>query len=207
MSQELGLVRYDAMCSAIAACHGVDEAREIRSKARAFEVYAAQANNRDAERMAAEIRIRAERKVGELLKEMKVNGKRQGQGGNKIAKSDEAILVPRTLSDLGISPDQSSQWQKLAEIPEPQFEEAIKQSWSVPNTESIVNGYRASQAPPTPSIDLDALNAWGRMCDFERGHLFEKDPQALMKNMTEPMREGVLRLAPRLINWLSGFQK
>jgi hypothetical protein len=39
------LVRYDAMCHAIAAAHEVDEVRDIRDKARAIEMYARQAQN------------------------------------------------------------------------------------------------------------------------------------------------------------------
>jgi hypothetical protein len=74
--QALGLVRYDAMILAIEACHSIDEVKDIRDKARAIEVYAAQALNRDAERKAAEVRIRAERKTGELLKETKASGDR-----------------------------------------------------------------------------------------------------------------------------------
>jgi hypothetical protein len=34
------LVRYDAMCHAIAAAHEVDEVKDIRDKARAIEMYA-----------------------------------------------------------------------------------------------------------------------------------------------------------------------
>jgi hypothetical protein len=49
----------------------VDGAKEIRDRARAVEVYAKQAQNREAERKAAEIRIRTERRAGQLLKEMK----------------------------------------------------------------------------------------------------------------------------------------
>ena len=64
-------MKYDAMCSAIAACSRVDEAKEIRDRARALEVYAKQAQNKEAERTAAEIRIRAERRAGQLLREMK----------------------------------------------------------------------------------------------------------------------------------------
>jgi hypothetical protein len=39
------LVRYDAMCHAIAAAHEVDEVKDIRDKARAIEMYARQAQN------------------------------------------------------------------------------------------------------------------------------------------------------------------
>ena len=46
----------------------------IRDKALALEAYARQALNRDAERKAIEIRIRAERRAGQLLKELKASG-------------------------------------------------------------------------------------------------------------------------------------
>jgi hypothetical protein len=63
------LVKYDAMCSAISTAHRVDEVKSIRDKALALAAYAKQAKNRDAERWAQEIRIRAERKTGQLLSE------------------------------------------------------------------------------------------------------------------------------------------
>jgi hypothetical protein len=54
------------MCCAIAAAHKVDEVKDIRDKAIALETCARQAHNVEAERQAAEIRMRAERKVGQL---------------------------------------------------------------------------------------------------------------------------------------------
>lgn len=33
-----GLVRYHTMCRAIAACHSVDEVKDLRDKAKALEV-------------------------------------------------------------------------------------------------------------------------------------------------------------------------
>jgi len=96
------------------------QSRVYRDKARAFEVWARQAKNTEAEAMAARIRIRAEKKTGELLAESKRRGERHPQGGDQQAKSRRPIL-----SDLGISRDQSSQWQKLADIPEEQFEAAL----------------------------------------------------------------------------------
>ncbi len=71
VEDEISLVRYEAMCSAIAECHRVDEVKEIRDRAVAFQVYAKQALNVEAERQAAKVRVRAERRAGEMLKEMK----------------------------------------------------------------------------------------------------------------------------------------
>jgi hypothetical protein len=64
--QTTALVRYDAMCKAIAAAYAVDEVKDIRDQAIALEVYARQAHNIEAERQACEIRLRAERQAGKL---------------------------------------------------------------------------------------------------------------------------------------------
>ena len=64
------MVKYDSMCKAIEAAYKVDEVKDIRDKAAALEAYAKQAMNVEAERQACEIRLRAERKAGQLLKQI-----------------------------------------------------------------------------------------------------------------------------------------
>lgn len=66
----------------------------------------------------AEIRIRAERRAGELLIEMKDQGVRQAQGRPEKRYTDDTIK----LDEIGISKVQSSHWQQIAEIPEDDFE-------------------------------------------------------------------------------------
>jgi hypothetical protein len=85
-----------------------------------------QAKDLDLQNMAALIRLRAERRAGELLKEMKEKGERQKSGENRRG-IDSTAKVPSTpnLSDLGISRNQSSTWQKVAAIPASKFEAAI----------------------------------------------------------------------------------
>ena len=62
--------------------------------------------------MATEIKLRAERRAGELLAEMPKN---QGSVAGKTGLKARPVLdsTPK-LSDLGISKDESSRWQKLA---------------------------------------------------------------------------------------------
>ena len=74
------LVKYDAMCRAIDAAYQVDEAKSIRDKAVAMEAYFQQAKNTEAERRACEIRLRAERKAGQILKRMVKSGERDRGG-------------------------------------------------------------------------------------------------------------------------------
>src|SRR4051794_7173410 len=108
------------------AAYEVDEVKGIRDKARAIEVYARQARNVEAERQACEIRLRAERRCGQMLRDMEkakgAQGNPGGRGAPFVRSHDETAQPVTTLSDLGISKTQSSRWQKLAAIPDSEFE-------------------------------------------------------------------------------------
>jgi hypothetical protein len=54
------------------AAYEVDAVKDIRDGALAFEMYNRQARNTEAERRACEIRLRAERKTGQLLRRSRV---------------------------------------------------------------------------------------------------------------------------------------
>lgn len=121
---------YDKMVAAVTQCVRIDEAKELHNQAMALEVYARQARNTETEEMCARVRIRAERKMGELLAEMKASGEMDsGMGGDRKSRSSDTTVIdqPKTLSDLGITKDQSAKSQKLAQIPPTQFEEALSQ--------------------------------------------------------------------------------
>ena len=201
----VGLVRYDAMCTAIEECRRVDEAKDIRDRARALEVYAHQALNMEAERQAIEIRIRAERKTGELLKLAKQAGQRE-TGGRPKKRSGDRTVFSATLSDIGISKNQSSQWQELAEIPKAEFERVLAIPGAKPSTESLIMSRRAVISPMPPTPPHDALWVWGRLRDFEREAILSKSAHDIFQSMPEHMREDALRLGPVLRDWLEGLQ-
>lgn len=104
------LAKTMAVRVALAKCASVDEVKEIRDKAEAMRAYAKQVGyGLEMQNSAAEIKIRAGRRGGELLKVMKDRGER--------TKSRKQESHDVTLDDLGISKMQSSRWQTIAKIP------------------------------------------------------------------------------------------
>lgn len=74
----------------------------------------------------AEIKLRAERRAGEILREMPKNGGTKGQLNGRDSSGDTTMALPEddtpTLKELGIDPHQSSRFQSIASIPELSFE-------------------------------------------------------------------------------------
>ena len=99
--------------------------RSIRDKAVAMQAYAKQANNTTLITQATEIRMRAERRAGELLIDMGQRKQREAKGGDRKSKSQVATLIPK-LSDFGINKTQSSRWQPLAALDADTFEVKVE---------------------------------------------------------------------------------
>lgn len=96
------LVKFDAMLIAIQECHSVDEIKQNRDRAVAFEAYARVAMNTEAEQKTIEIRIRAERKASEMPAEMKKNpGKRNDKPTAAAAGGSLGIASPAHPSITG----------------------------------------------------------------------------------------------------------
>jgi hypothetical protein len=121
------LIKYEAACLALAECKAVDEVKAWADKAAAMQAYGRMAKDKTLEVDAAEIRIRAERRLGELIAAQKAGpglakGVRMAGGGESpVVVRDDRRETP-TLAEAGISKDLSSRAQKLAAVPEDEFE-------------------------------------------------------------------------------------
>jgi N6-adenosine-specific RNA methylase IME4 len=123
-----GIVRYEALCRALAQARLIDEVKDIANKAIALKLYARQAKNKDLEVDAAEIRLRAERRLGEMLIEHKqtigldpgTRGQLAGPGVIGGSAGEPPIERPN-LANLGVSKKLSSHCQKLAAVPRERF--------------------------------------------------------------------------------------
>jgi N6-adenosine-specific RNA methylase IME4 len=116
------LALYTKACQALAEAKTVDEVKGIRDKASAMRVYAQQAKNRQLEVDAAEIRMRAERRLGEMLRQQKeTTGLNPGGRPTKTGANKEPVYAP-PLADAGIDKKLSARAQKMAAVPEDKFE-------------------------------------------------------------------------------------
>jgi len=118
------LSKYDTAKHALAVAVEFDEVKDIRDKNVALAEYARQAGDKALLRHATGIKVRAERKAGQMLAEMQ-----KAKGGRPELTSDTALPVkgqPFTLAQIGIEKHQSSRWQKLAAVPETEFEQAME---------------------------------------------------------------------------------
>jgi hypothetical protein len=118
------LANLEAARCALAGATSILEVKTIADLASAAKIYL-QRSKASAETIyaATDLRIRAERRLGELISDAQRTGKlRTPDDGRSKGIADHDTL---TLADLNISPDASSRAQKPAAIPEKEFEKRL----------------------------------------------------------------------------------
>jgi len=114
------LVHFNRAKQELVLATKIDEVKEIRDRAEALRVYIKQTGEGLVmQNQCAEIKIRAERRAGEILEKQ---GRKQGERDQTF--EDQTFKKPK-LEELGISRFQSHNWQETANIPEEKFEEHI----------------------------------------------------------------------------------
>ena len=115
------LVRYEQARTALAEAHRVDEVKAIRDKAQALAAYARQAKDNELIGWATEIKVRAERRAGEMLAQVE-----RAQAGRPAKNSfHDGTNYQQALKENGVAKVTAHRWQQLAAIPEEQFERSV----------------------------------------------------------------------------------
>lgn len=109
--------------AALIAAKTLDDVLEIRDQAEAVRVYVKAAKEGQlAANAAAEIKLCAERKAGELL------AAREKAKNQHRKSAPDTMSGAETLNDLGVSYKQASRWQQEAAVPEETFQQYIDDS-------------------------------------------------------------------------------
>jgi phage N-6-adenine-methyltransferase len=105
---------------ALVSAKNLDDVLRIRDQAEALRTYIkAASDSLEAANSAAEIKLRAERRAGEMLATME-------KPVNHHQKVTGDMMSPVTLQSVGVSKKQSSRWQKEASVQEDVFEEYLQ---------------------------------------------------------------------------------
>ena len=123
-------MRYDQACAALAEAASVDEVKAIRDVAEAMRAYARQAKNHSAEADAIAIRMRATRRLSELIDAQKqtVGLATGGEHGGRVRidglRANPSIVRP-TLAMQGIDKNLAHQARVLGQLSDAEFEGVI----------------------------------------------------------------------------------
>lgn len=186
------LVRYEAARQALKEAHSFDEVKAIRDKTQALAMYARQARDTEMARWVSDIKIRAERKCGEMLKATAQSGEREttGKGGRdkrQILTRCKDLSKP-TIADFGIGYIESSRYQKLAAIPEEVFESALEESAKKKGVPTTAGVMRISQ-------ELDKVLREGAAMAAD---MKEHSRKCQARNAKDPLFQGVKTWTPLL---------
>lgn len=109
-----GIALLASARTALAEASTLDDVKQIRDKAEAIRMYVRSAGESlQVQNAAADIKLRAERKIGEMLRDMEKAKHRHSTGDT---------MSPVKLEELGVTKKQSSRWQLAASLPEEDYE-------------------------------------------------------------------------------------
>ena len=116
MSREVAVL--DQASRMLVEAKSLEEIKSIRDKAEAARNYVKAAKlGLELQNCAAEVKLRAERKAGGVLRSLRL------RGGDRKSKLH---ADPLKLADLGISRNQSKRWQHIASVSDAEFVQYLK---------------------------------------------------------------------------------
>lgn len=196
---------YEAAKTALSQCSRIDECAEWANKAEALASYAKQADDDTLRKTADRIQARAIRRCGELLNEIKA-----GKAGrpNKSGPVAAPISRSKVAEEAGLSPRQQKTAQRVARVPQQDFERAVE-SDDPPTVTKLAEA--GTQRQPKPLIDLLGRDpkefaactaAMGRIRDLEDLSK-STSTAAVIRGASERERQRMAKQLPAVIQWLT----
>jgi hypothetical protein len=173
--------KYEAARAAIAECSRVDECKDWADKAAALASYARQAKDDSLRVMALRIQARAERRAGELLKQIPAaNGAR-----TDLQPHPGAHTRSQAAKDAGLSKHQKDTALRVANVPQDEFDAAVE-SASPPTLGALAARGTASRATESqPDIAHLARKARYMLMEFAT-FCGAHDPIEIARAMGDP---------------------
>ena len=162
------LVKLDAARLALADARTLPEVKKIRDIAEAAKIYAKAAHlGRESQNYAAEIALLASRKAGEILSQLKKTPKQLAAKKSADTSSGDSEYR-RTLNETGTPERTAQRWQKLAEIPQPAFENYVsgtrekQQDITAAGLLKVASPKAQSKPQTVPNSPVRILREWLR---------------------------------------------
>jgi hypothetical protein len=189
---------YEAAQHAIAECSRVDECRDWADKAAALASYARQAKDDSLRVMAVRIQARAERRCGELLKQI-------SSATGAHLKREGALPLSRKASAeaAGLSEHQRKTALRLASVPAEEFDRQVESS-APPTITQLAEQGKQSRTVDVPEGDqkfrdaCTAFNAFVKFCDAN-------DAVAVAETFPSRDAEVIRKCVAALDQWLDRF--
>jgi len=148
---ETGIIKLENATRMLAEIRTIDGARKLIDLAEAARVYARQVElGLEAQNHAAEIKIRAQRRAGEILDTMEKNKGTAGTLAGRDTSGGYSLLPPEdntpTYADMGIDKVDAHRWQTIASLPEEMFEAFIGETKAEEKELTTAAVYREAKA-------------------------------------------------------------
>lgn len=148
---------------ALVAAVEFQETRQVRNLAIAATAFAREAKDGRLLARATELRARAERKAGQMLTASAARGERatpdKGGANTTVSLRDDTVAISQPLpklADIGITRNQSSNWQAIGALSDDEFEHAVDTTKAVTQMVSTPNVMR-SHKREQEFIESDAV--------------------------------------------------
>jgi len=141
--------RYEAARTAIAECVDLGELKALSDRQAALASYARLAQDTTLHNLALRIQQRAQRRLGELLKQIP-----RADEATRFGQAGDHPPVTRTqaAADAGLSAHQRKTALRIANVPEASFEAAVESDRPPTVTEMAGRGTIAKPLSPAPEI-------------------------------------------------------